>query len=157
DEPLVEFRGSVGRHARQRPPRVPGRRRADEDKEMRIATFATGVCLALLGTISLAQSVTSDHDGSAKLSSYKTYAWTGNAELSGETDHARVVRAVDVAPATTGLARVDPGANPDVLVAYHVGLERDLQTVESGSGGLGGRRWGSMRVRPILVGTLVVQ
>jgi hypothetical protein len=59
-----------------------------------------------------------------------------------------------------GLARVDPSANPDVLVAYHASFDENLEITGSAHGwgplGLGGDRWGSARVQPILVGTLVV-
>ena len=125
---------------------------------MRIATFATSVWLTLLGTMVLAQSVTYDYDRAANFSNYKTYAWTRGTELVDELNHARVVRAIDAAVVTKGLARVEPGANPDVLVAYHASFDRNLEITGSTHGwgplGLGGDRWGSARVQPILVGTL---
>jgi Domain of unknown function (DUF4136) len=128
--------------------------------KMRIATFATSVCLTLLATIALAQSVTYDYDRSANFSNYRTYAWTRGTELTDELNHARVVRAIEVALAGKGLARVEPGANPDVLVAYHTSFDRNLEITGSAHGmgpfGLGGDRWGSARVQPVLVGTLVV-
>ena len=39
---------------------------------MRIATLATAICLTLLGTIAVAQSVTYDYDRAANFSNYKT-------------------------------------------------------------------------------------
>ena len=75
-------------------------------------------------------------------------------------NHARVVRAVDAALVAKGLARGEPGANPDVLVAYHASFDKNLEISGSAHGwgpfGLGGDRWGSARVQPLLVGTLVV-
>ena len=127
---------------------------------MRIATFATCVCVTLLGTMALAQSVTYDYDRAASFSNYKTYAWARGTELTDELNHARVVRAIDAALAAKGLVRVEPSANPDVLVAYHASFDRNLEISGSIQGwgpfGLGGDRWGSARVQPVVVGTLVV-
>jgi hypothetical protein len=128
-------------------------------RKMRIATFATCV-LTLLATMALAQSVTYDYDRTASFSNYKTYAWTRGTELTDELNHARVVRAIDAALVAKGLARVEAGANPDVLVAYHASFEKNLEISGSAHGwgpfGLGGDRTGSARVEPIVVGTLVV-
>ena len=126
---------------------------------MRIASFGMTVALTVLGTIALAQSVTYDYDRAASFSKYKTYAWTRGTELADELNHARVVRAVDAALAGKGLAKVEPGANPDVLVAYHASFDKNLEITGTAHGwgpfGLGDR-WGSARVQPVLVGTLVV-
>ena len=125
---------------------------------MRIATFAATVWLTLLGTMALAQTVTYDYDRAANFSSYKTYAWTRGTALADELNHARLVRAIDGALVAKGLARVEPGANPDVLVAYHASFDRNLEITGSTLGwgpfGLGGDRWGSARVQPVLVGML---
>ena len=127
---------------------------------MRIATFATSVWLTLLGPMVLAQSVTYDYDRAANFANYKTYAWTRGTELSDPLNHARAVRAIDAALVAKGLARVEPGANPDVVVAYHASFEKNLEITGSTHGlgplGLAGDRFGSARVQPILVGTLVV-
>ena len=127
---------------------------------MRIATFATCVWLTLIGTMALAQTVTYDYDRAASFSNYKTYAWTRGTELTDELNHARIVRAIDAALGGKGLARVESRANPDVLVAYHASLDKNLEITGSAHGlgpfGLGGDRWGSARVQPVLVGTLVV-
>ena len=126
---------------------------------MRIATFATTLGLAVLGTIALAQSVTYDYDRAANFSTYKTYAWTRGTELTDELNHARVVRGVDSRLVAKGLTRVEPSANPDVLVAYHASFEKNLEVSGSthGSGPFGlGDRLGSARVQAVLVGTLVV-
>jgi hypothetical protein len=129
-------------------------------RKMRIATFATCVWLTLLGTMALAQSVTYDYDRAASFSNYKTYAWTRGTELTDELNHGRIVRAIDAALVAKGLARVEPSANPDVLVAYHASFDKNLEITGSAHGwgplGLGGDRWGSARVQPVLVGTLVV-
>jgi hypothetical protein len=127
---------------------------------MRIATYLWSLCLLLFGTLVLAQSVTYDYDRTAEFSSYRTYAWTRGTELTDELNHARVVRAIDAALVAKGLARVEPSANPDVLVAYHASFDGSLEISGSAHGwgpfGVGGDRWGSARVQPLLVGTLIV-
>ena len=40
--------------------------------EMRMATYLTSVCMTLIGTIALAQSVTYDHDRAVNFSRFKT-------------------------------------------------------------------------------------
>lgn len=126
---------------------------------MRIARLAATLWLTLLGTTALAQSVTYDYDQAASFSDYKTYAWTRGTELQDELNHARVVRAIDAALAAKGLARVESGANPDALVAYHASFDGNLEIIGSTDGwgplNLGGR-WGSARIQPVLVGTLAV-
>jgi hypothetical protein len=127
---------------------------------MRIAVFATGVWLTLLGTIAFAQSVTYDYDRSARFSTYSTYAWTRGTELTDEPNHTRVVRAIDVALAAKGLEWVELGASPDVLVAYHACFDENLEISGSVSGSgpfsLSGDRCGGARGQPVVMGTLVV-
>ena len=126
---------------------------------MRLLTYLTSACLTLLATTALAQSVTYDYDRATNFSKYKTYAWTRGTELTDELNHARVVRVIDGALAGKGLAKVEQTANPDILVAYHASFDKRLEItgMTHGSGPLGlGDRWGSARVEPLLVGTLVV-
>ena len=127
---------------------------------MRTLICLTTAWLMLLGIIGVAQSVTYDYDRAANFAKYRTYAWTDGTELTDELNHARVVRAIDAALAAKGLARVEPSANPDVLVAYHASFDKDLQITGSAHGlgpfDLGGDRFGSARVQPVLVGMLVV-
>jgi len=127
--------------------------------EMSMATYLTSVCMTLIGTIALAQSVTYDHDRAVDFSKYKTYAWTRGTELTDELNHARVARSIETALAGKGLAKVEPSANPDVLVAYHASFDKRLEITGTAHGwgpfGLGDRS-GSARVQPVLVGTLVV-
>ena len=129
-------------------------------RKRRIATFATSVWLTLLSTMALAQSVRYDYYCAASFSNYKTYAWTRGSDLADELNHGRVVRAIEAALVAKGLARVDPSANPDVLVAYHASFDTNLEiagaTYGWGPFGLGGDRSGSARIQPVLVGTLVV-
>ena len=127
---------------------------------MRTAILATSAWLTLLGTIALSQSVSFDYDRTANFSAYKSYAWTRGPELPDELNHARIVRSIDARLLQKGLARVEPGDSPDVLVAYHTSFDKNFRIDGfSPAGdlfGLGPDRSGSATVQPILVGTLVV-
>jgi hypothetical protein len=127
---------------------------------MRIATFVTAVNMTLLGTIALAQSVTYDFDRAANFAKFRTYAWTRGTELADELNHARIIRSIEGQLAAKGLTRVDSGANPDVLVAYHASFDKNLQINAWGSGWagprFGGLRSGTATTQEILTGTLVV-
>jgi hypothetical protein len=127
---------------------------------MRMSTWATAAGLALLATAALAKSVAYDYDRRADFTKYRTWAWTRGTELTDEFNHARVVRAVEAQLAARGLNRVEPGAGPDLLVAYHASFEKSLEIRGSVHGwgplGLGLDRTGSARIEPVVVGTLVV-
>jgi hypothetical protein len=122
---------------------------------IRIATLTTCAGLTLLATLALAQSVSVDFDRAAHFSSYKTYAWTRGTELTDEPDHARVVRAIEGRLTAKGLMPVEPGADPDVLVAYHASFDVEEQGRAFSTGGGGGRSGAAWR-QQTLVGTLVV-
>jgi hypothetical protein len=127
---------------------------------MRIRTFVTTVCLAMLGTIAFAQSVTYDFDRTASFSKFQTYAWIEGTSVSDELNHQRIVRAIEAQLASEGLSKVERSANPDVLVAYHATFDKSLQITGFSSGfgayRFAGSRSGSARADEILVGTLVV-
>ena len=123
---------------------------------MRIATLTTSLCLTLLATMALAQSVSFDCDRAADFSSYQTYAWTRGTDVTDDRNHARVVSAIDGQLAAKGLTQVEPGVDPDVLVAYHASFDLDEVSTGWGPFGAGGRR-GSAWVQQVLVGTLVVE
>jgi hypothetical protein len=94
---------------------------------MRAAILATTACVTLLGTIALAQNVTYDFDKAASFSRFKTYTWVRGTNLGDELNHRRVVNAIEAQLGSRGFARVEASANPDVLVAYHASVDRDLQ------------------------------
>jgi hypothetical protein len=127
---------------------------------MRIATVLTTAGLALLGTITFAQSVTYDFDRAADFSKLRTYAWVRGTTLDDELNHKRIVGAIDAQLSLKGLAKLETGATPDVLVAYHATFDRDLQITgfSSGWGGyrFGASRSGEARAEEILIGTLAI-
>ena len=126
----------------------------------RIPMLATSLCLTLLGTIALAQSVTYERDRSAPFSRYKTYAWARGTELTDERAHASVVRAIDAALAAKGLEWVKPEDSPRVLVAYHASFDENFEISGSvrGSGpiGLADDGSGLAAVQQVPLGTLVI-
>ena len=127
---------------------------------MRIPTFVAAASLALLGNLAAAQEVSYDFDKAADFSRFKTYAWVPGTELKDALNHKRVVDAVDTQLAAKGLEKVEAGASPDVLVAYHASFDKNLRITgfSSGFGGyrFAGTRSGTARAEEILTGTLVV-
>jgi hypothetical protein len=127
---------------------------------MNTATLARIAAFAMLGTTVFAQSVTTDYDRSANFASFKTYAWIRGTEVPDQLNHKRIVQSIDAQLADEGRRRVDESADPDVLIAYHVNLDRDLQ-INGFSSGWGAYRWGgnrsgTARAEELIVGTLVV-
>ena len=126
---------------------------------MRIAAFVAAGVLLLAATV-LAQSVTCDFDRTAKFTRFRTYAWTRGTELDDQLNHARVVRSIENQLGAKGLAKVDAGANPDVLVAYHTSFDRNLQIDAFGSAWagpcVGGMRSATATTQEIPTGTLVI-
>jgi hypothetical protein len=123
---------------------------------MRIATFFTTACLALVGTVVFAQSVTYDFDRSANFTRFKTYTWVRGTNLTDQLNHQRIMRAVDAQLAARGFSKVEAAANPDVLVAYHASFDKNLQINAFGSGPRVGLRSGTATVEEIVVGTLAI-
>jgi hypothetical protein len=116
-----------------------------------------GIASLALSTTAFAQSVSYDYDRSTDFSRLKSYAWVKGTNLRDELNHKRIMDAVDAQLVAKGFTRVDPGSNPDVLVAYHASFSRDLEI----NGFSTGYRWGpprtgSARVEQVTVGTLVV-
>ena len=125
---------------------------------MKTATVARIAAFAMLSATVLAESVTTDYDRSANFASFKTYAWTRGTDVPDQLNHKRIVHSIDAQLAQKGMRIVEASVTPDVLIAYHVRLDRDLQIEGSGWGGYrwGGNRTGSARAAEITVGTIVV-
>lgn len=127
---------------------------------MRLVTLIGAGSLILASSALRAQDVTYDFDKAADFSSFKTYTWVRGTPLKDELNHKRIVSAVDAQLATKGLSKVEAGASPDVLVAYHASFNKNLQ-INGFSSGWGAYRFGPSRsglarVDEILIGTLVV-
>ena len=125
---------------------------------------AKGAVVALLALVAApvtarAQDVSYDYDKHADFPGYHTYAWTRGHELDDALNHKRIVAAVDSQMALKGLRQVDPSEHPDVLVAYHAALGKNLQVTgfANGWGGyrFAGNRSVSARTSEIVAGTLV--
>lgn len=127
---------------------------------MRLAMLAIIIWSSGLGTPALAQTITYDYDRAADFSAYKTYAWARGTDLEDESNHARLVGAIDAVLTAKGLARVEPASHPDVLVAYYASVDHDLEVTRPtrGWGAFGrGGRWGSAQFWPIVIGLVVVE
>ena len=127
---------------------------------MRTLKLIATISLALVSTLTFAQTVSYDYDESVDFSRFKTYAWVPGATLPDQLNHRRVVSAVDAELAARGFTKVATPRSADVVVAYHASFDRDLEIngFSSGWGGyrFGGVRSGTARVDEILTGTLAV-
>lgn len=94
---------------------------------MRTGTLVTMLGLALVSATASAQDVTYDYDKATDFTKLKTYAWISGTNLRDECNHKRIVTAIDAQLTAKGLTQVASGANPDVLVAYHAGFDKNLQ------------------------------
>jgi hypothetical protein len=100
-----------------------------------------------------------DWDHAADFSTYKTYTWGEGTPAKNPLMAQRITDGIDQQLATKGLKKVEPGGNPDLVVAYHaaVGHETELNTM--GTGGWGWH-WGggtqTTTVNKIPVGQLTV-
>ena len=125
---------------------------------MRIATLIAGV--ALLGTITFAQSINYDFDKSANFAAFKTYTWVRGAAVPDALNNDRIVGAINAQLAGKRLTMVGRQENPDLLVAYHATFDRDLQITGFATGWGGyrfpGNRSGVARTDEIVTGTLIV-
>ena len=122
---------------------------------IRIATLAAAGLL--LSSAAMAQEVSYDHDKTTDFSAFTTYAWVPGTPVKDDLNHKRIVEAVDIQLTAKGLVEVDGSASPDLLVAYRAGVSRDVQVSGSGVGGYRPARWGSARVKQVMVGVLVVE
>jgi hypothetical protein len=120
-----------------------------------LTSFVRAAAVACLGTVAAAQQVSVDFDRSADFSKFKTFAWTAGTPVRDDLNHKRIIRSVEEQLTIKGMAKA--ASDPDVLVAYHASLDRDLQITGFGSGWFyGAGRSMSARAQEIVVGTLVV-
>jgi hypothetical protein len=126
---------------------------------MRIATAATVIGLALLGTITFAQNVTYDFDRSAPFARFKTYSWVKGTPVKDQLNDKRIVSAIDSQLLAKGFTKVAEGGDADVLVAYHASFDTNFQINGSSSGygyRVGALRTGRATIDEVTVGTLAI-
>ena len=119
-----------------------------------------GMAALLVATSGAAQDVTYDYAKGTDFTRLKTYAWTRGTTLSDPLNHQRVVSAIETQLAAKGFTKVEPGTNPDALVAYHASFAKNLE-ISGFSTGWGGYRYAPTqnnraRVDQIVTGTLIV-
>ncbi len=119
--------------------------------------------LSIVAGSAMAQKVNVDWDKTANFTSYKTYAWAQGTPAKNPLMADRIVKDIEAQLAAKGLQKVEPGANPDLVVAYHAAVTEDTQlnTMDTGAWGPGwGRGYGggmsTTTVDKIPVGQLVV-
>ena len=125
---------------------------------LRALPIAIAVALSGCGS---SMTVNTDFDRTASFTGQKSYSWREGTPLPNPLMSQRVVNAIDAALKAKGLARVDSGG--DITVTYHASADHsvDVQTFSSGGyyscwGGCMGSSSSTTTVRPVTVGTLVV-
>ena len=126
---------------------------------MRVCVMAA--LLLTVPGIALAQKTSFDYDKTANFAGYKTYAMRDGAKVGDPLIDNRIVAAIENELAAKGFTKSD--TNPNVLVIYHVAInkQQNISGYTSGGGPYGWRFGGGMqstdlRVNEILIGTLVI-
>jgi hypothetical protein len=128
-------------------------------------TLAIALLATALPTLAFAQKTTYDFDKTAPFSTYKTYAMKDGTPVGQALVDQRIVAAIEAQMSARGFVKNDSA--PDVVVLYHIALDKqkDISTFSTGGGygpyGYGwGGGWGAtttdVRVRDILIGTLAI-
>jgi hypothetical protein len=114
--------------------------------------------VVLVPALAAAQKTSYDFDKTANFGAYKTYALRDGTKVGNKLVDDRIVAALEAELAKKGLTKAE---KPDVLVAYHIAFDKQ-QDISAYNMGGGPYRWGGgwgttdVRVREILIGTLVV-
>ena len=108
----------------------------------RMAVVVMGLVLApLVGSVALAQDVTTNFMPGADFTKYHTYKWVviEGAEQPNQIVDAQIKQAIDAQLAAKGLTKVD-GDQADLYVGYQISISKQQQWNAYGMGG--GLRWG---------------
>lgn len=137
-----------------------------EEKKMRpqsvnrMVVAVMGLVLALVvGSVALAQDVTTNFMPGTDFTKYHTYKWVviEGAEQPNQIVDAQIKQAIDAQLATKGLTKVD-GDKADLYVGYQVSISKQQQWNAYGMGG--GLRWGggmaTATSSTIAIGTLAL-
>ena len=126
----------------------------------RMAVVVMGLVLALLvGSVALAQDVTTNFMPGTDFAKYHTYKWVviEGAEQPNQIVDAQIKQAIDAQLAAKGLTKVD-GDKADLYVGYQISISKQQQWNAYGMGG--GLRWGggmaTATSSTIAIGTLAV-
>lgn len=128
-------------------------------------TLAAALLVLALPALGFAQKTTFDFDKTAPFSTYKTYSFKTGTPAGQPLIDQRIAAAIESQLAARGFVKND--ASPDVVVVYHVAMDKqkDISSYSTGMGygpyGYGwGGGWGStttdVRVRDILIGSLAI-
>ena len=103
----------------------------------RMAMVVMGLVLALLvGSVALAQDVTTNFMPGTDFTKYHTYKWVviEGAEQPNQIVDAEIKQAIDAQLVTKGLTKVD-GDKADLYVGYQVSISKQQQWNAYGMGG----------------------
>ena len=124
---------------------------------------AAAAFVLLLPALALAQKTSFDYDKTADFSAFKTYTLKDGTKVGDPFIDGRITTAIEAELKAKGFTRND--AKPDVVVVYHLTLDKEKDITSYSTGAAYGPypyRWGGgwgttdVRVREILVGTLVI-
>jgi uncharacterized protein DUF4136 len=116
-----------------------------KETTMKITRIVLSFCFLLIVTNNmLAQKVNVDWDKATSFSGFKTYTWANGTPALNPMMGDRIVREIDAQLAAKGLQKVEPSANPDLVVIYHAGRDTEtrMNTIDTGMYGSGWGRWG---------------
>ena len=134
---------------------------------MRMKTILVTALAILAPSLALAQKTSYDFNKNAHFDSFKTYTTKDGTKAGQPLIDERIAAAIDAQMKAKGFTKSE--ASPDVVVVYHIAVDKqkDISTFSSGyAGGYGpygygwGGGWGggtsTTQVRDILIGTLVI-
>ena len=83
--------------------------------------------MSLLSVAAMAQKVNVDWKRGEDFSKYKTYAWGVSPHpIKDPLWNQRIIGFIDDQMAQKGLTKVEPGANPDLIVVYNAGVKQNV-------------------------------
>jgi Domain of unknown function (DUF4136) len=83
--------------------------------------------ISLFSMAAMAQKVNVDWKRGDDFAKYKTYAWgVSHHPLKDSLWNQRIIGLIDEQLAAKGLTKVEPGASPDLVVAYNAGVKQNV-------------------------------
>jgi Domain of unknown function (DUF4136) len=128
---------------------------------MRKTFILTAAVLTMAVNPARAQQVSYDYNRAVDFTGFKTYAWIPGAPTGDPMTDDRIVAAIEAQLAASGVVKAAPGTDPDLKVAYYVGVGRNLEVSGGGSGWVGRTGatggWGNARTSRVYTGVLGVE